>query len=487
MNKSRLVLAVMLALMGTTVYATEEKALDQTPSVKAQEMSVARTLHDEAVVRELHRTVVADKEGLALGLNDAVQRALENNLQVQQAQRDFEVAEGQVSAKSAAKNPSFTYSYSASRRGVEGMGSSNNFGHTIGVSAPIYAQALNASIDGARYNRDAAAANLTMAQQEAKFGAVKQYLQLLMGRGKAGVAQQVVDDYEGHLKNVKLQYEVGLVAKSDVLATNTRLEGARANLIQAQNGAALAEAALNHHLKLPVGDTVVTATDGLTYTPYEVTEKEALAHAVHKRPELVKSYMAVKAAEEQVKAVKGSSKPVVTAMANKSYVDDHWKGTDRSNWTVGANVSWNLWDGGQTKENAKVAATSLEKVKLVNEQAIEGILLDVKQAYLSLRSAEKVLQSTQVAVAEGEENFRIATLRYRAGVGTNLDVLDAETALATAKNNHLDALYNYNISVSSLEKAMGTPVEYAVGTGADAAKTYYANLLAQEQEENKSN
>ena len=56
-------------------------------------------------------------------------------------------------------------------------------------------------------------------------------------------------------------------------------------------------------------------------------------------------------------------------------------------------------------------------------------------------------------------------MRYRSGVGTNVDVLDAETALATARNNYVDVLYTYNLNVATLERAMGVPVTTSIGDG----------------------
>ena len=91
---------------------------------------------------------------------------------------------------------------------------------------------------------------------------------------------------------------------------------------------------------------------------------------------------------------------------------------------------------------------------------------------MNLRSAEQTIQSTQTAVAQGQESFRIATLRYRAGVGTNLDVLDAETKLTDARNNYVQALYNYNISIAAaLEQLTGVPLNTPVGQGAELLQT----------------
>ena len=123
-------------------------------------------------------------------------------------------------------------------------------------------------------------------------------------------------------------------------------------------------------------------------------------------------------------------------------------------------------DGGATQNKIKGAYADLEKAKEANLATVDKVNLAVQQAYLNLRTAEQTIQSTQTAVNEGQENFRIALLRYRAGVGTNLDVLDAELKLTQARNNYVDALYSYNVSVSALEQATGVPDDTPVGQGA---------------------
>ena len=156
---------------------------------------------------------------------------------------------------------------------------------------------------------------------------------------------------------------------------------------------------------------------------------------------------------------------------------DGYFGTNNKSWHIGAKASWSLWDGGTTQNKVKVATDTLEKAKEANLAAVDNVLLAVQKAYLNLRSAEQTIQSTQTAVAQGQESFRIATLRYRAGVGTNLDVLDAETKLTDARNNYVQALYNYNISIAALEQLTGVPLNTPVGQGAEII----ANSGASEQ------
>ena len=75
-----------------------------------------------------------------------------------------------------------------------------------------------------------------------------------------------------------------------------------------------------------------------------------------------------------------------------------------------------------------------------------------------MNEADKRIETTQVAVEKAEEDYKIAGVRYSAGVGTNLDVIDAQVALTDAKNNYIQAMYDYNTSKADLDKAMGIAV-----------------------------
>jgi len=93
----------------------------------------------------------------------------------------------------------------------------------------------------------------------------------------------------------------------------------------------------------------------------------------------------------------------------------------------------------------------------------DNIRLEVKDAYLLLREAEKNIQVTRTAIAQAEENFRINEERYKQQVATSTDVLDAQTLLTRARSNYFNALSDYNISWAKLERAMGIMYKGAMG------------------------
>ena len=137
-----------------------------------------------------------------------------------------------------------------------------------------------------------------------------------------------------------------------------------------------------------------------------------------------------------------------------------------------------------TRASVRAAEASLLKAKETSAQTDEAIQLDVRTAYLNLQAAEKNIQTTSTAVTQAEEDYKIAQVRYSAGVGTNLDVMDAEEKLTEARTNYYTSLYSYNTSKASLDKAMGLPVDLDVvrytaaeQEGKSAPKAREAGLL----------
>ena len=481
MNKKVLSLGVMLSLattgaMAADVVTTSVNNGDQLSKYQKEAIQLTQKQLAEKSVQD-SKTY---ESKLDLDESRTIELALANNRTAKQTKWGYEAAKSTVSQVAAGKNPSVKYDWSAQKTGGDtGRGKSGS--HNFSIIAPVFNPQLDASIDSARYTREGTGASYEEALQQAKYDAISGYYTLIMNRNLVDVAQQAVKDYQGHVTNVQAQYNVGLVASSDVLAAKTNLADSETNLVKAQNSANLAEASLNQVIAYPVQTAINTAEHDLQYKPYNVTLEQAKAYALLHRSALVKSALDVKSAEEAVKSAKSGYLPTVSVSAGRGYADlDGYFGTSTKSWSVGATASWSLWDGGATQNAIKKANAQLEQAKEANLATVDAVLLAVQKAYLNLRSAEQTIQSTQTAVAQGQESFRIATLRYRAGVGTNLDVLDAETKLTDARNNYVQALYNYNISIAALEQLTGVPLNTPVGQGAEIiANSGAAEQLAQ--------
>ncbi len=121
-------------------------------------------------------------------------------------------------------------------------------------------------------------------------------------------------------------------------------------------------------------------------------------------------------------------------------------------------MSWSVFDNNVVSAQVHESEATLKRLKSVYEQTKQQVELDVRQAFNNLRAAEKNIQTTQAAVKQAEEEYRISQVKYAEGVGTNLEVMDSQEKLTEAQTNFYTALYNYNTSRAQLDKAMGVPV-----------------------------
>ena len=90
------------------------------------------------------------------------------------------------------------------------------------------------------------------------------------------------------------------------------------------------------------------------------------------------------------------------------------------------------------------------------EKLLDQLILQARDAYLTIQLAEENIRVTKKAIEQGEENFRINTARYQAQLGTSTELLDSETLLTTARTNHFNALFDFQMAVIRLKWAEGT-------------------------------
>ena len=276
------------------------------------------------------------------------------------------------------------------------------------------------------------------------------------------VQQESVNTLQEHLDNVNAQYRVGTVAKSDVLASQVQLANAQQALVTAQNNYDVAVSSLNNIIGLPT-DTVLDIRDELKNTKYDLSLEDCTTYALANRADGAAAYYGVKQAEAGINSAKAGNYPTVNAQANKAIADETAFGDDRNElWTAGISASWNIFDNGVTSAKVKSAEASLLQAQEKSKQQDDTIRLDVRTAYLNLKAAAKNIQTTATAVEQAKEDYKIAQVRYSAGVGTNLDVMDASEKLTSAQTNYYTALYDYNTSKASLDKAMGLPIDIDV-------------------------
>ena len=414
-------------------------------------------------------------ETVELNLEDAMQRAFNTNPAITIAGYERDSARASYNAARNSRWISISGTHSTQRSGyddyhqvknnITGILSlskeiGNAHANSLTASMPIFTGGkLNGTIKQAKAGYLISEQGLQKAYNDMRSTVTNGYFDMLQADNMQKLGRESVDRLADHLKNVEAQYEVGVVAKVDVLRSQVELANAKQSLIKAENAYQIAEANLNKIVGLPM-DTQLKLDNILVYTPYDNDMQYCLDYAAKHRPELEQAKQQVEAAKGALRVAISGHMPQVAATASQNWNDSNWPGDENGNWYVGVSVGLNIFDSGVTTSKIHGAEADLAKAHESYRDTVDLVNLDVRSNYLNLREAEKRIDTTKLAVSQAEEDYRIAQLRYMNGVGTNTDVLDAQVALTDAKTNYLQAMYDYNTCKTNLETAIGVPMQF---------------------------
>lgn len=440
-----------------------EAQMNQT--VANKDVNFNNMLLQKNLASSITEAATPEAAAMDIDLKGAVTTAIQNNRDITIAELKLREAEADVSAVAAKKNPSVNYSWQRNQYPTQvvttalGTQSSNHgYSQGINVSWPIWTFGkVEGAIDAARYQKNIADLNVYKTEADTKLAAVQAYYQYLEAVKLAEVQAQSVTDYASHLNNVQQQFDAGIVAKLDVLSSNVSLANAKQKSIAADNTRDVAEANLNNIMRIPMNTTLNPLDKNFPEPEFDLTMEQAILMAQKYRWELVEADYGVRAAEASLRSAKAGYLPTVSVGGGYNWKEASVTAVDKDDWAVQGGLSWSLWDGGATQASVKKADAAVKTAQETLLQAREKIELEVRQDYLNVLSYKEQIRAAEASVAQAEEAYKIATVRYSSGVGINLDVLDAELALNTARTNYITALYNYNIGLATLEHAMGVP------------------------------
>ena len=409
----------------------------------------------------------ASAESLDMTLADGVQMALERNCDIEESAAELDSAYWALREARRQTGPKLSWNMDADAVGgkaYEGWGH-KYFANQGALSMPIYSGGrLQNNIKAAQMSLSGAELTLERTRQSIRDTVAQDYYDILRCRSQMGVYEESVGNLKAHLDNVNSKYEAGTVAMADVLSSEVSLAQGRQKLVSATNAYKVAVATFNKEVGLPA-ETETRALDNLTYQPFNRELTECEAYALLHRPDLFQKEYNLLSNKASMEAAKSGYRPSVDASASRSIAGD---GPFKSNldssdsWTAGISVKWNIFDNQVTQAQVKQRAAAVHRAEAELRDQLSDVKLEVRNAYTNLRAAEENIHIMAEVVGKAEEDYNIEEARYLAGVGTNLELMDAQNKLVEAKGQYINALYSYNSYKSSLEKAMGVKVEVDV-------------------------
>lgn len=289
------------------------------------------------------------------------------------------------------------------------------------------------------------------------------YFNVLEAEALVEVARAAFKRVEELRRVVGLMFEAGRVAKFDVLRVEAELAQARDDLVRAQNALEIARSAFNTLLARDVSEPVQLVSISEPPQPPEMLIREdaevvSIELAKSQRADLRAAMRSAELAEEQVRLAKADGLPMVSLMT--TFRRQTKTGFAAAETKVGMlAVQVPVFDSGRVKAQVEKAKAELKSAKEFLSGVEKQVELEVKQAILNWRSAQERYKAAIAVLEQAEEAYRIAMLRYEAGAGTQLEVLDAHVALTRARTNHVKALYDLHRAIAEFEFAIGKPVE----------------------------
>ncbi len=324
------------------------------------------------------------------------------------------------------------------------------------ASLPIWMGGkLRLAVDLSKDEVKAAKEQLKRSKSSVIFDVVRAYYNVLTARSFVETAELAVKDAERHLKDAEAAYRAGIGLKSDVLRAKVYLEQMEENLIKAKSNYQVALRALNVAMGLYPGRE--TEVDGdLTYREFGFNLDRLVQEALKKRPEVKELQVRLSQSDKMIKMAKADFLPQLGAFGEVFAADDSvpWN-KENSSWMVGFGASINIFNGGAKFNRLK--KRRIEKLKLQEfvEKVKKGIAFEVSRAYYNFVAAKKRVELAKSAIDSAQEGLRIVEKRYRNGLATITELLDAQTALNQARSNYVAALSGYRLSVVEVYHAAG--------------------------------
>jgi len=293
--------------------------------------------------------------------------------------------------------------------------------------------------------------------------AKRTYYDVLRAEHRVHVAQSALDSAIAQqvLAAKLVAQEMG--QKIDLHRADTQVAVAQQDLMRAQVGFDIARQVFNDLVGRPLADDVnLDETAGVSPTaplsskidPSELVKDLDRAHSA--RPDLIAADLARRAAKIGVKLARTGLDPTVSINASTHYLPttSFMMPRDRTaDVTIMLNVP--LYDGGATRDRVAVAKASEEQASISLDKATRSADLAVRQAYYNRASAAGQIGAANTALTEAEAARRLAQTRYEGQVGIYLEVTDSQSALVTAQNNQINAVYDYLIAGAQLEYEIG--------------------------------
>lgn len=266
------------------------------------------------------------------------------------------------------------------------------------------------------------------------------------------VAQEMVDKYESFYNQAKAFYLAGTSPKVDVTIAEVNLSNSKLLLIQAENAVDIAMAKLNNSMGLPYSNKY-NLSENLRYNPCDITLNQAIDIAKDSRPEFQLAEIKVEEARQNVKLVKKSYFPTITAEGQ--YQIGGRTFTSNYGYNFGGYLNFPTINGMLIKNEIKEAKALYSREQAYALNTKNNIYYEIQQAFYSMIERKNSIPVSFLGLKQAKENYELSYGRYKVGVGNPVELKEAQVQYQDAMLKYYNSLYQYNSARAELEKFIG--------------------------------
>jgi outer membrane protein len=476
---TRVVLAVLMTTMLAGCAGTEQLYEDVSLSREAayQRWKIRKQRQEQA------QPVISGK----LGIEDCLKLALVNNKVLQRVVQEKEIARGERLKSYSAIVPgvgltgeyrrldevtSFDIEPPGGPKETIQFGDMDNYSASLMVTQPIFAGgSIPARLNGAKLFSLLADETVRAAMQNVVYAAEHAYYDVLLSQHLVEISADAVRSAKAHLENVKQKRQGGIASGFDVLRAEVELSNFQAELIQNRNAINVAKANLIKVMGVSQ-DSEFDLSDELVYVPSDSTLEQAVETAFRNRPDLIAQEFDIKYQTEMLKIARSRYWPIISG-----YYTNTWSKPDPHSmmeiewghaWQAGVTATLPIFDGFAREGELISQKARLKQAHIGLIDAEETALFELTRAQFGIANAAEFVESQRLNLTRAEEGLRLAEVGYREGTNTQVEMIDAQAALTTARANYYQAIYSHVIAKLDLQKAMGTLVGGRTARQADA-------------------
>jgi outer membrane protein TolC len=414
-----------------------------------------------------------------ISLRQALELARRNNLQLQQAQLSLQRSQASLRAVQAAEYPRVNLGAGVANQGsyIFSDQPDSLFGQDLDTNTTSLTGDLSLNYDlftsGGRRARIRAAEEqlrndrleLERISEEVRLNVSTRYYDLQQADELVRIQQSAVRNAQASLRDAQALEQAGVGTRFDVLTSQVQVARATQDLANALSQQRVSRRQLAVLVNL-AESVIITAADPVEIAGlWNLTQEQSIIQAYKNRAELEQQLAQRNINEQQRRIALATLGPQISLAARYNLSESLDSNNNnnsqqsqdfRDQYSLGANVTLNLYDGGEARARAREAEANIAIAETNFANQRNQIRLDVEQAYSQLQSNFENIQTASVALEQAREALRLARLRFQAGVGTQTEVIDSENRLTQAEGDRVNAILSYNRALAQLQRAISS-------------------------------